>query len=274
VVGFDQASKNVQTAIQQAFESAGMARCQVSSICLAMAGSDRPAERSQWHSWAVAQQIASQQVVVTNDAIPVIFAANPSGQGVALIAGTGSLALGRTTDGNTDGTIARSGGWGPLIGDEGSGYAIAIAGLRDAAKAADGRGEATDLLPRFCQSLEADTPSQIISALYSDAYDRPRIASLASIVFDASADGDAVASAIIGQATRDLALMVRAVVTRLKMDPNESVLAITGGVALNQPTFVDQITTHLRDNSIFFNRKSLERYPVTGAIQMAVNALT
>ena len=269
VVGFDQASRNVETAVLQAFESAGMVKCPVSAICLAMAGSDRTAERNQWHSWVQARAFASRQVVVTNDAVPVIFAADPRGEGVALIAGTGSLALGRVDDGTT----ARAGGWGPLIGDEGSGYAIAISGLCAATKAADGRGESTELLARFCQSLDAEEPSQIISAIYSTSFDRPRIASLASIVFDASAQGDVVACDIIDRAARDLALMVRAVIGRLEIDPNTSVLAITGGVALNQPGFADQILRHLRDDSIIFAKTSLEPYPVAGAVQMAVNAL-
>ncbi len=291
VVGFDTASRHVNQAIDQAFASAGMNRCEVQSACLAMAGCDRPVEREQWFDWAKGQAIASQKVVVTNDAESVIFAANPTGQGVALIAGTGSLALGRLNDGTT----ARAGGWGPLIGDEGSGYGIAIEGLRSAGRAADGRaaiaraaigraaigraasgraasglGEATELLPRFCEALGASDPTQIISRLYSADYDRPRIASLASIVFDAAADNDPIAVSIIDHAANELALAVAAVTNRLKLDSHRSVLAITGGVALNQPDYVKQITTHLKDNAIVFGKVSIEKFPVAGAVQMAI----
>ncbi|QDT08607.1 N-acetylglucosamine kinase [Planctomycetes bacterium K23_9] len=274
VAGFDVASRNVDQAIQQAFQSAGMQQCQVQSLCLAMAGSDRQAERKQWRSWAESHQLASEKLVVTNDAVPVIFAANPKGQGIALIAGTGSLALGRIAGGNIardDGNTARAGGWGPLIGDEGSGYAIALGALRAAAKAADGRGEKTELLPRFCQALEVNDPSQIISAIYSDTYDRSKIASLASIVFDAA--DDQVAANIIHQAALELALMAHAATDQLGLDTQASVLAITGGVALNQPAFVEQIVAHLRDRSVVFAKTSLEKFPVAGAVQMAISAL-
>ncbi len=94
--------------------------------------------------WAARTQLAAT-VDVIEDAALLLAAGTPDGWGVAVVAGTGSMAFARAADGRT----ARAGGWGPLLGDEGSGYAIALAGLRAAARAADGRAPATPLTDRL-----------------------------------------------------------------------------------------------------------------------------
>ena len=83
----------------------------------------------------------ARHVEVTNDAAILLAAGTPDGWGVALVSGTGSIAFGRAPDGRT----ARGGGWGYLLGDEGSAYALVLAGLQAVARAADGRGEPTCL---------------------------------------------------------------------------------------------------------------------------------
>ncbi|QDT01856.1 BadF/BadG/BcrA/BcrD ATPase family protein [Rubripirellula lacrimiformis] len=269
VVGFETASQNVAQSIQQALASAQIESHQVRSLCLGIAGCDRAHELTQWEDWAHAHRIASDRVLVTNDAVPVIFAAAPDGNGIALISGTGSLALGRCPSGSP----TRCGGWGPLMGDEGSGYAIAVNGLRAATQAADGRGNATKLLERFCEALGVSAPQQMIPVIYGGQYDRAKIASLASVVFGAAADGDAIATSIIASAAADLAAMVAAVVRKQGTPAIQLTLAATGGVLLNQPDLLVQITAHLAKQSVVFRNTQLISHPVSGAVQMAWNAL-
>ena len=92
----------------------------------------------------------ARSVRIVHDAVPILAAGSPEGWGVALISGTGSLAFGRDRQGRS----CRAGGWGFLFGDEGSGYAIALAGLRAAAQAADGRAPATRLLEGFLERFQ------------------------------------------------------------------------------------------------------------------------
>ena len=77
----------------------------------------------------------ARSVLMVNDGDLVIAAGTPEGWGIGVIAGTGSIAVGRTKDGRT----ARAGGWGHLIGDEGSAYRIVLDALRLVARRADGR---------------------------------------------------------------------------------------------------------------------------------------
>ena len=118
------ARQNLTGAVAAAFATAGIPRHAVASAVLAAAGSDGEEIRRAFSDWAEEVSLAVRFQVVL-DAWPVLAAGTPDGWGIALISGTGSLAFGRAANGRT----ARAGGWGFLFGDEGSGYAIAVAGL-------------------------------------------------------------------------------------------------------------------------------------------------
>ena len=128
---------------------------------------------------------------VIEDAALLLAAGTPDGWGVAVVAGTGSMAFARGADGRT----ARAGGWGPLLGDEGSGYAIALAGLRAAARAADGRAAATPLTDRLLAAFGLTRPEELIGVVYRGG-DRAALAALAPVVLEAADAGDAVAAEI------------------------------------------------------------------------------
>ena len=146
--GFDVAQANIDAAIDAAFAAADLPRTTVAAACFGLAGAGRPDEQQRIAAWARQQRIA-ERIRVCGDAEPILAAASPENSGIVLIAGTGSLAWGRNQAGET----ARCGGWGYLLGDEGSGYAIALAGLHAAMRAADGRGPQTDLLAAFMDKL-------------------------------------------------------------------------------------------------------------------------
>src|SRR5205823_15045021 len=113
--GFDAAQTNIASAIDAAFADAKLPLTTAAAACFGLAGAGREIEQQRIASWAEKHGIA-QNVRVTGDAEPILAAASPENCGVALICGTGSLAWGR----NRAGVIARAGGWGYLLGDEGS----------------------------------------------------------------------------------------------------------------------------------------------------------
>ena len=203
--------------------------------------------------------------MITNDAMPILYANNEQGVGVALISGTGSVAWGRCASGQT----CRAGGWGPILGDEGSGYAIAQAGLRAATKSADGRGQTTDLLDRFLSHLQISTAMELIPKIYADGFGRPEIARMASIVFQADAAGDSVASKIVDRAAEELALAARSVATQLTLPADEWVLSVSGGVLLNQPEFRGQLLSRLSETSSPPREMVAVDQPVAGAVRLA-----
>ena len=133
-VGQEAALQSLDTAIRSAFHAAGLTPEPVDVICLGLAGFDRPDDRKILREWAEHAGWA-RSILIVNDGDLVIAAGTPEGWGVGVIAGTGSIAVGRTKDGRT----ARAGGWGHLIGDEGSAYRVVLDALRLVARRTDGR---------------------------------------------------------------------------------------------------------------------------------------
>ena len=124
----------LDAAIRAAFDDAGLEPAPVDVACLGLAGFDRPDDRAILTGWADEARLA-RRLVLVNDGDLVVAAGTPEGWGVGVIAGTGSIAVGRTPDGRT----ARAGGWGHLIGDEGSAYLFVLDALRLVARRDDGR---------------------------------------------------------------------------------------------------------------------------------------
>jgi len=263
--GFEVAQANIAAAIDAAFADAKLPKSTVAAACFGLAGAGRNVEQQRISAWAKSVGIA-EKVRVTGDAELILAAAKSDNCGVALICGTGSLAWGR----NRAGDVARCGGWGYLMGDEGSGYAIALAGLRAAVQAADGRGPATDLLPAFMQKLEAKSPEELIARVYAPEMTRERLASLASVVFEYRSTDEA-AEAIISSASRELGRMVITVAQRLGLTPGDYTLALSGGVLLNQLNYIYQLAAEgwhelqrLRPG-----RWEMVEEPVRGAVALA-----
>lgn len=263
--GFDVAQANIAAAIEAALWDAKLPRSTAAAACFCLAGAGREVEQERIAGWAKQQQIAGA-VRVTGDAEPILAAASPDNVGIALICGTGSLAWGCNQQGQT----ARSGGWGYLLGDEGSGYAIALAGLRAAARAADKRDEPTGLLGAFMQKLGADSPQDLVAKVYSPEMTREGLAELASVVFDLRTT-DATAERIVQVAANELAQMVATVAAQLRLPSQNYALAMAGGVLLYQLNYVDRVIAALENQP----RQAIPNHwvtvdqPVRGAVALA-----
>lgn len=261
--GFEVAQANIDTAIDAAFADANIPRGQVAAACLCLSGAGRAAEQTRMTQWADSRGLA-RVTRVTGDAEPILAAASSENWGIALISGTGSLAWGRSRAGD----VARSGGWGYLIGDEGSAYAIALAGLRAATHAADGRGPATQLLARFQEQLDATTPSELIERVYASDMTRERIAALTVVVFEAAAN-DAIAQRIIDSAVADLAVMVAALIKPLNLPAGNFPLALAGSVLEQQESFRERVLARLQQAEAAPGTVSIISEPVRGAVTLA-----
>jgi N-acetylglucosamine kinase-like BadF-type ATPase len=264
-VGTAQATENLDRAIESAFQDAHRQRTSVASACFSLAGADRPVEKEEIDSWADKHEIADS-LTITNDAIPVLYAASSVGVGIALISGTGSVAIGR----NTEGVTARCGGWGGLLGDEGSGYQIALAGLKAAVSAADGRGPDTKLLSDILDHFKIEDASDLIPAIYGPQTNRSTIAKLAPIVFRAAESDDSVANSIVERAASDLSELVVTLASKLDLTEKSFMLAISGGVLLSQPTLVDKIRHRMADSGLKHVSVTSVQEPVAGALNIAM----
>jgi len=131
--------------------------------------------------------------------------------GALASAGTGAVMLGVAADGR----MARAGGWGSVFGDEGGGYWIATEGLRAASCAEDGRGPATSLADAIRDRLQLRTFEDVVDRIYGQRMSPSAIGGLSETVAEAAAAGDIVASGILEEAGRRLALGATAVLRRL-----------------------------------------------------------
>lgn len=228
-VGFAAATAAIVAALQQAARQAGYADVpRVAAACLGLAGVDRPADAARFDAWLRDQGLAARWAIV-NDAELVLAGGTPAGWGVALICGTGSIAYGRAPDGR----VARAGGWGYLLGDEGSGYDLALRALRLATQTADGRADAQALLQAILATWQLGDASELIGYVYRPEMTRAAIAALARVVLELAEAGDAHASALVRSAAEELARLVAAVTRRL--DLHAPPLALGGGLLTASP---------------------------------------
>lgn len=270
-VGFDTAIQNVNSAIEQALAQAGTSRSAVDSICIGMAGAGRSEEQTQVAKW-VKERLQIPRCRVVGDAPLVLAAACGSWtaerlqqlEGVALISGTGSMAWGC----NRAGDEHRCGGWGYLLGDEGSGYWLACQGLQAACRAADGRSPATRLLSAYIEKLELQQASDLIGKLYGAGFDRKQIAALAPLVVELAATDD-VAARILKQGADELAKMVAVVVEQLGLGGTQYMLALGGGVFNHSQLLTHWTIASLESMQIEPATIGSVHHPVTGAVYLA-----
>jgi len=171
------------------------------AIVLSCAGGDRDAERTRGREILTTLAPPGAKLLVTHDAIAALYAGNPTGCGVVLIAGTGSIAYGRNEEGEED----RAGGWGYLIGDEGSAVWCGLEALRAIAHAVDGRGAPTRMTALLFQQLGVGQFSDVLPLIYGRPHPAPAIGAATRALASAAADGDAIANAILQRGANALA---------------------------------------------------------------------
>ena len=181
----------------------------------------------------------AHEVAITNDA-EFALAGLGSDPGVALIAGTGSIALGR----DMSGRMIQVGGWGHLLGDEGSAYDIGRRAAQAAARAADGRGPTTALLQLVLERWGLATPRQMIDHVYLTQEKAP-IASLAPGVLALARRGDQVAHAIRRQTCEELAQAAIAAIDSLNV-AGPVPLILGGGLLIHERDLRIAIVARIR----------------------------
>ncbi len=224
-VGVETAVTNIAKAINEACDRDGVSRGDIASVTLGLAGVRRAdLKRSVRESFI--KRLRIRKVEVVTDAEIALYATTQGKPGLVVIAGTGSVCLGK----NEDGDMAISGGWGPLAGDEGGGVGIAQQALHNIAKASDGRGVATKLSQRAAEYFRASGPENLIVAIYSPQVDNSRIAGFARLVVETAQDGDKIAIEILQDAGYELGLAACAVIEKLKLENRKVPIGCVGSI--------------------------------------------
>jgi N-acetylmuramic acid 6-phosphate etherase len=263
-VGPERTFQALAAAVADAFRAAGVPRQSVAAACFGLAGAGRPAEQALIRDWALAAGVAAR-VEVTSDVALLLPAGTPAGWGLAVVAGTGSITVGRTADGRT----ARAGGWGPILGDEGSAYALTMAALRAITQAADGRREPTTLADRLLPRLGVQQPAELIPLIARGGWDRQALASLAPLVLEAVGSGDAVAHDLVEQAARELAETAVAVLKKLGLTSGPIPVALAGGLLQESEHYRQRFLRLLQALGVEAQPVAVVQEPAEGAVRLA-----
>ncbi len=225
-IGIQAARENIGKAIETARQEAGLPTPPYDAVFLGIGGIATEADREVVRGIALDLNLAPEKYIGVGHDIRIALAGGLSGRpGIVQIAGTGSSTYGV----NSAGESWRSGGWGPLISDEGSGYWLGIQAMRAATRASDGRSHPTSLLASVMTRLGLPEMDDIMARLYAQEMSRAEIAALGPLVIEAAREGDEVSLEIIKQGVQSMAECVAAVAKHLGFgDALE--LALTGGV--------------------------------------------
>jgi N-acetylglucosamine kinase-like BadF-type ATPase len=190
-----------------------------------------------------------------------------------VIAGTGSIAVARSRDGH----VARAGGWGHFIGDEGSAYGIVLAALRMVARRAD-RRETPEINPdpltlHLCRALGITGPDRIVSVIYAPGFDRSRIAALAPAVLAAAIEDSSIIDELLRPAGSELAEMAIAVARALGWDSGPLPLAMAGSFLLSAPDVSQALLEYLHAQN-YDPVSAPVPEPALGALVLATRGLS
>ena len=262
VVGEAKTQAILKNVVGELCEKAGIPSISSIHFCLGMAGLGRAEDQKVIGRICDELGISKNQRILTHDAHIALVGGTEKQHGVIVISGTGAIVYGI----NPDGKEARANGWGYLLGDEGSGYDIAIKGLRAVARAADGRGNSTELTNRILDRLELGEPSNLIR--WAHAASRDEIAQVAEVVFDTARTADTVASEIVDAAADELVCAAESVIKQLEfIEPFEIVLS--GGNLIHQPVFVDKLRQRLTRDQPEVSVRLPKHEPAYGAVLLA-----
>jgi len=190
-----------------------------------LAGAGRPADREVIHRALESHHLA-ERITIDTDASAALAGAFAGGPGIIVISGTGAICFGKSDQG----VVYRCGGWGYLLGDEGSGYYIGQQALIAALKHLDGRGPQTVLKSAIEEKYQVASVDLLISLIYSGKIDRAEIAALAPMVFSLSEEGDEVSRQIIINAGLEIGKIIAAVGKKLGLAGKKAQVALIGSV--------------------------------------------
>lgn len=239
-VGEELADENLRTVVRQSLDLAGVRPDQIASSCVGMAGSRIPSFAA-WVKQSLAELVRGE-IEICGDEEVALDAAFPGGAGVLVVAGTGSNIAGRTSAG----TLVNAGGWGPALGDEGSGYWIGHTALSAAFRAYDW-GEPTMSLAKVMAFWALPELGEVVA--YANKIPAPDFSLLTPLVVECAEAGDAVATQTLldgGHHLAEFALLAYRKVRSRDPDGPIPGFSFTGSVLENIAMVRDAMTEHIR----------------------------
>ncbi|HTU82827.1 MAG TPA: BadF/BadG/BcrA/BcrD ATPase family protein [Candidatus Acidoferrales bacterium] len=232
------------------------------TIAAGIAGAARP-EIAAGVCGGIERRFPGARVIVVDDARVALRSAVAGGDGIALVAGTGSIAYAEIGEARY-----RAGGYGYAIGDDGSGYAIGAAAVRLLARAFDGRATRDAMTDDVAAQLGARDGLQLIAAVYQEVSPVTTVASVAPVVLRRAGLGERSAVKIVQSAANDLFELLRGVWRAAHVGERELPLALCGGLLRENSMLTFLLETRV-GNELPFLRARKGCNPVDGALAIA-----
>lgn len=264
VVGFDNAICAINDAVRHAFTDAKIPVLKPGLLVAGISGAGREEEKNILHKGI---SNLAKKVVITTDASLVLEEGLMEGWGIAVISGTGSMVLGK----NQQGESFRSGGWGNILGDEGSAYALGMGALKLVTQIADGRKKTSLLNEKILANLQITHAQEIVAMFSGKKLEKARIAGLAIEVLHAQEQGDQNAAGLINEQAGLLSACVVAVYNQMKIKDEMVPLTLAGSLLCKSDEYRRIFFEHLSNANIKVGMLTLVHEPALGALRLAVN---
>jgi N-acetylglucosamine kinase-like BadF-type ATPase len=261
-VGSETALANLEEAIDAVRASAEL-EDGVGAAVIAVAGTVSPELERE-----VTRAFRLDHSYVINDVVAAWAVGTLCEPGIAVISGTGSHVFGV----NAAGASWRTGGWGHVLGDEGSGYWLGLHGLKAALGYRDASGPATVLLEDAVAEYGLDAIEDLPTLFYGKPLTKDEIARFTIRVERAAEEGDEVAGSLFEEAGRDLAVQIRAVVDSLGLGPEPFLVALVGSVAHGSAILRGRLEEHVSAFAPGAQFVVPELPPIAGSLLLAVRA--
>lgn len=261
-VGLPTARKNLSEVISQLTEKIG---CEsFDSVCIGSAAmSGRATE--QVKKRLTDGIIKSDKIILDSDIFIAMECLLDSGPCAVVISGTGSMVAAR----DEKGKLTHSGGWGYLLGDDGSGYRIAVDAIRCAVRSIDGSEPETTLVGEMLEFFDVYKPEELIDKFYTEGVSNSKISMFAGRVFFCANNGDEAAKRIVCNHARLLAGTTK---NLLKDFPPDTAIGLWGGVFVNNRMFRNEFAISMLEQSGEYRMKLLN-YPAECGALFAAYAL-
>lgn len=264
-VGAEAAVQALLGASDEAIERAGTHADELRAAVLAVAGTD---------TRAIAAEVRAARTgewIVVNDVVAAWATATGGGPGVAAIAGTGSNVFGVGGSG-ADMRGWRAGGWGHMLGDEGSGYWVGVQSIKAALRHRDATGPATALSEAAKAFFGAPSVEAVAQRVYSEQFPVDHIAAFAVETAELARQGDAAAREVYERGARELGGQITAVIGKIGLAGDAFPVGLIGSAYKAGPVYVEPLTRVIHACAPDARVDTVEMAPVGGSLLLAARA--
>jgi glucosamine kinase len=270
-VGPEAAVKALLGAADEAIEAADIQASQLGAAVLAIAGTDtddlvRNVRAARTDAW-----------ILVNDVVAAWATATGGGPGVAAIAGTGSNVFGVGGSG-ADARPWRVGGWGHLLGDEGSGYWLGVQSIKAAIRDRERSGPETALSEAVMEFFDEPSVEAVAASVYTKPLTKGEIAAFAVETCKLAERGDAVARELYAWGARELAQQIVSVIRQIGLDADSSddreefPVGLIGSAFKAGAIFVEPLTRAVHECAPHARVGPVRLAPVGGSLLLAARA--